>query len=244
MKKILLVLFIFCFSFAGNVNTVGLDGSVVSGGGCTTPQNGDELSEGFLGTGYENSWTESISGGTVNEDATLTGSWPTDACTEGLLTSGTGANNYSYWDRGTAIDPTATNTDITYLFRINSYTLSEGESFYISGFSTDSGSPVGGPYKLVLRVDTGNFQLYIIPADAITISTGTVYKLVISLNTTAASSSYTLTSWNGSGFDAVASNTFTRTDGLMQYLFAGLAAGVAGTEQAEIEWGGIWVNTP
>ena len=93
----------------------------VASGACSTPTTGDELNEGFLDTGYENTWNETLDGETINEDHTLQGSPPTGSCTEGIRIYTTGGQPNTHWTHGTSI-PEATDVDVYFSLFIDSNT--------------------------------------------------------------------------------------------------------------------------
>ena len=248
MKKLLLIAICLLIPAAAwgwfSIRVAGGPVVASSPAGCTTPADGNVLSEGFLETGYETAgWTESGSG-TIDEDHTLVGAWPTDVCSEGLLVSGSASSSSAVFNSGASYDPASTALDFTYFFKINSHTMAEGDSIYIYGWSTDDGSPLGGPFSVQIRIDTSAFQLCLLPTyNCTNISDDVVYRLILHLDTTAANSTYDLDSWNGSTYADVTAGSFTRGSGSGQYLHAGIMA-VGAAEAGEIEIGGVWIDTP
>ena len=116
MKKLILVLILALtpgLSFAGSQEIRSVVGMAKAVASCTTPQTYDELNEGFLGADYENTWTATANGATINPDKTLTvgGGIPTGACTEGLNIVSTAQLPTTVWNRGSAIDVATVNID-------------------------------------------------------------------------------------------------------------------------------------
>lgn len=214
-------------------------------GGCTTPVAGDVFNDGFLGVGYETSgWTETVgTGGTVNEDATLSGSPPAGACTEGLLTSVTtsGSATYTTKDLGQAL-ARGSNIDVKAYFRVNSVTLpAQYDAFTVLNFDNDTIASDTGSAFIRLHNETGS-DLRIFAAGAtnstkVAINTGTWYMLTLRLAATAASSYLQI--------DAGTQYTFTRADTAdCRYLRLGMSQLLDADEAGAIEWGVVWLDTP
>lgn len=219
-----------------------LGGGAEVGSACSTPSDGDELNEGFIGVGYENSWSETIGAtGVVDEDHTLTGSPPAGSCSEGLLTSVTtsGGATYSTWDRGSAITSSSNDVDVKAEFRINSYTLpNQFDQIRVLGWDAD-GTPGQGVGSSRIEWNGSSLAIHCQGASVSTedtISTGTWYTLTIHLDATAASSYCQI--------DSGAQRTFTRNSEDGQYLIAGPSDLLDADEAVAIEWGRVWINTP
>lgn len=130
-------------------------------GVCVTPDNGDELDEGFLGTGYEASgWTETE--GTPNEDVSLSGSWPSSSCSEGFESDKTGATDqYATWDRLSSITGT---TDISIDWELTSHSLSGALKWlYIFAMNDTSTDIENGTFVAQIQFErdgSGNLNVY------------------------------------------------------------------------------------
>lgn len=88
-------------------------GAYTSGGACATPSTGSFFNEGFVAdnySGYENTpWTSSTGAGdTVNPNASLPGSPPAAACTEGLLIDHEESLSWAQIDFATPLSATGT----------------------------------------------------------------------------------------------------------------------------------------
>lgn len=221
-------------------------------GGCTTPAAGDELNEGFLGSGYENSWTETIGAtGVLNEDATLSGTPPDGAqCTEGLLASVSTSGGYTHtrWSRGSAL-PRSAAVDIYGYLRVNSATLpAQYDNIGILNWdnnTTPSDSGASGFLRLSnesgadLRISMGATTT----STKVVLSTGTWYAVKIHLDGTAASSYFRIDA--GTACDADGECTFTRYDTADgQHLFLGVVNGLDADEAVAVEWRRVWIDTP
>jgi len=237
----LIVLSVFLYSFAhAGSHSVGIAYVPAAGGACSTPSTGDELNEGFIGTGYENvGWSETIgANGTVDEDHTLSGTPPAGSCSEGLLTSVTtsGGVTYARYDLGAGKTPTV---DIYIEFRIVSATLPEDYDAYIIiawGELSSIGSRDGsiqlfkkndGNIAIYESVD-GNTQVAVIDSDWHTIQ--------LHIDATA-SNSY-------SKYDSESTIGFIAGGNDVQYIFLGPSSLLDSDEASEIEWGRVWVDTP
>jgi len=216
---------------------------------CTTPQDGDELNEGFLGTGYENVWTETVgTNGTLDEDYTLSGTPPDGSCTEGLkssITAGAG-DTYTQWDNGSLISRSA-DMDIYFELYIDSYTLDTlyDNAAIFSWTNTDDPTDtatmamrlIHGDSGLSIRTDgSSNAQSGVISVD-------TWYTGYIHLDATA-SASYLLINEDTS-CDEVDECSFTRLDVQDgRYLSIGAFEYYDADDAVDIQWGRVWVDTP
>jgi len=217
---------------------------------CTTPANGDELSEGFEG-GYEAAgWTETVgTGGTLTENYTLTGTAPAGSCLVGLYSAAiAGASNMTYatWDAGAPISR-AGSLDITGSIRVNSSTLpANDDALTVLHWSNYSTSDAAGLAMVKLIDDNGTLMIKAQGAGnsaEVAITTGIWYSFVLHLDGTAASSYFQIDA--GTTCDAASECTFARFDSADgQYLHTGPGYQLDTDEAAAIEWGGIWVNTP
>ena len=244
MKRIFLISLLI-LSLAGYAYSNVVIGGGHLGSACTTPDNGDELDEGFLGAGYEDGacgaapcWAETIGGGdTVDEDHTLTGTPPSsgaNSCTEGLLVSTSEDNSHAQWDRGSAIETTTSDVDLSVELYIDSAVVDNYANFKIIDFYDAS-----SPGVLKIYNNNGTYQLYIdatVDSDNVTIAEDTWYTIFIHYDTTAASSYWTL--------DGGAQKSFTRTDNDCRYIRLGGFGTPGSGESIVIEFGYVYANTP
>ena len=224
------------------VTVVMLSGS--SGGSpCTTPSTGDELNEGFLGAGYENTWTESGTGSTIDEDASLSGSPPTPCCSEGLKVELVSGSAHTYWDRGTTISYT-TNTDIVlylYFETLSFDTDYESCAILIWDNDTTHATWSYGTGFVELVKDSSSSTGYYLrghgssTGSGIEVTTGSWYKIQFHLDSTATSSYLQV--------DDGIQDSFTRADVNSQYLSIG-TEGVETGDSLKFYVGYVYVDTP
>lgn len=246
MRRLFLtLLLIVCVAFYAEAGVI--IGNWYSGAACSTPDNGDELDEGFLGAGYENSWSED--NGTPNEDASLTNSPPTNSCSEGLRINVTQTVTSTSWNKGSTHNR-STNLDVVAEFQVDSITMDNYSSSGIILWDTDNNpTDTDDIGKVEFRQGNGGADLYIRAvgssySNAISISLDTWYRLWLHLDGTAASSYIDVDSWNGSGWDNVGQETFTRRDTADgQYLILA-AANLDAGEAVDFYWGYVYVNSP
>lgn len=213
---------------------------------CSTPANGDMLSEGFLGTGYENTWTLTDGTATVDPDFTLLGTPPTGSCTEGMDVNAADGNTPEHVQSPTwtAIDPTTTNSDITFSLYVDSYTLPyDGRGLVILNANNSTGLSADTFRLGIFRV-SGGLAIRVQGNSTINvaISEDTWYTVVVHLDTTAANSSITL---NGGS-----ATTFTRKDNAYSRVHLGAVdvgadiGDLGNSSSISFQVGAIWVNTP
>lgn len=211
------------------------------GATCSTPTDGDTLNEGFLGTGYENTWSETVgANGAIDEDHTLTGTPPTGSCSEGIQftnTSGSGEPTLITYNNGSATSYSTT-TDIYVEFRVNSVSLNNYDSVMFVAATTYDGT--GTRLAALYFVQEG--ANFVLRASASTsssnevISTGTWYTARLHIDATAASSYLQV--------DSGSQRSFTRADNDWQYIKLGFVVAMASTAALDVEVGRIWVDTP
>jgi len=226
----IIILFSLYVSQACGVSLIG------SGIFCTTPNDGDTLNEGFLGTGYEGSWTETIgSGATLDEDHTLTGTPPEGSCTEGLNVETSGsADTYSKPALASALS-----YPIVINFELYVTTLTLASWNFINVFEAGVNGGSSDIHDVELWKDgTGNY--YIVTSGlsasadiAFSLSTWHTVKLYLH---SAASSSYLQ-------LDGGTKYTFTRNSTVPDQFKLGALQTSSG-EVTDIEFGRFWVDTP
>jgi hypothetical protein len=220
-------------------------GGVAAVAGCSTPANGDMLSEGFIGTGYENSWTKTEGTAEIDPDWTLSGTPPTAACTEGFQVDAADGNTRESAESPTftTIDPTTTNSDIYFYLYVDSYTLPyDGKGLVI--LVPNTGANLGTtPGWIGIFRDAGALRLRVRGTANvdIPISIDTWYYVRVHYDTTAASSYINL--------DGGTNTNFTRNDWTYNRVHLGAVdldnnGDMTNSSVIDFEVGGIWVNTP
>lgn len=229
MKKILITLLLF-FLYVSQAWGVIL---IQNTGSCATPFDGSNWNEGFLGAGYEETWSEGetvgASGGVVDEDFTLSGSPPSGSCSEGLNIIATLAGDDSYvrHSYGSAL---SLPVDIEAEFYIDAVTIPTGGNTIalIQGYDASWLAN-----QLQLKNSTGTTFLEVqssTTSASMSVSLDTWHTVKIHLDSTAASSYVQL--------DGGAQNTFTR-NGAPKHFYVG-ASGVSASEEIDIEIGRVW----
>ena len=233
-------------------NSSGIDlaaivsGTVVNNSAyCATPNNGDVLDEGFLGAndGYDNtSWTESGTG-TINQDATLSGSPPSSSCSEGLNIVASETTSSSTWDNGSSI-AAATNIDIICEIYVDSVALDVSGAVNIIHWDNDTSTSNYGPGLVQVYNYAGVYALRGVGASNATIIPITVdtwLTVKMHLDTTDSSSYLQCTS----GCSDSTEHSFIRRDTDGRYFRLGPADALLGSgESLDIEYGYCYVNTP
>jgi len=178
MRKLLIPFICLIFLFCSGMIVVR---NFPSGGGtsCGTFSSGDLLNETFDSTGYDNTWTENISGGTVDEDENTTpgssecgfdGEW-----LEIEIPTGTYSRAHTYTDLSTSHSAIY----VRFIFYLESESLADGDSYYI--FVPRSTDSVGDASNAAIKLakTSGNLELQLwsgyASRDTYTISTGTTY---------------------------------------------------------------------
>lgn len=234
-------------STISNINGTSLSGvssingvSIVSAppAGCSTPDNGDEIDEGFLGAGFENigAWTNV--GSTPDSNFTLSGTPPANSCLEGLNTVATAAEVRIFWNRGSTI-PVSTSTDIVMEFYVDAMTIDSFFNAFILSWAGNNDGSYGYTGNINIINSGGTYQLR---AQGATLSTGiaiaenTWYTVKLHLDTAAASSYIQV--------DGGTQYAFTRTETAGQYLHVGAVSNLSVGESLDLEVGYIYVSTP
>ncbi|MHA1347932.1 MAG: hypothetical protein ACTSO3_16135 [Candidatus Heimdallarchaeaceae archaeon] len=214
-----------------------------SGGACTTPSTGDELNEGFLGAGYENTWTESGTSTILDEDVTLPSSPPTGCCSEGLKIDFVSGNDHTYWNKGSTI-PYTTTTNIIFYVYFDTLGLTddyEGTALVIWDDDTTHALWSHGTAVVEVVKNPASSTGYYIRGKANTISsgieitTGTWYKVMLHLDANAESSYIQI--------DDGTQQSFTREDVNGQYLSLGVSELESG-DSFKCYIGYIYIDTP
>ncbi len=232
MKILTLILILF---LPLNINAFMLiGGGTPVSGTCSTPDSGDELDEGFLGVGYENSWVETIGAGdVVDEDFTLSGSPPSNSCSEGLRVDADESNSYTTHTLGSAI-PRTTNTDIVCDVYITSFTIDNySVANFISWIDVAKIEFYNSNGTSIFRVSAnGN-------SSNLTFALNTWYTITLHLDAVAANSYIQC-----SGCTDETQKTFTRLDTVdgsqLRLGYNNLAIG----EDIDSQFGYCYINTP
>ena len=216
---------------------------LAAGAACSTPDNGDELDEGFLGAGYENSWTETGSG-TDDENATLTGTPPTGSCTEGLNFISSGSKDVTRWDKGSVFDRSG-DLDLTIHLRISSVTISTYSDVNLLHWDNDSDDGTEGLGMIELHQHAAG--VYTLRADGsnesigVSISLATWYIVTLHLDGTAASSYIDVNDVND---DDVGQQSFTRNDAADGRYLHLTTRSIGAGESINVEIGYVFINSP
>lgn len=199
----------------------------------------DTLAESFIGTGYQNSWTEPA--GSPDEDydiSALTSGKPAGTCNEGLDCSYTGAARYSQWDNGSNIDIDTINLDV-YLTIWVASTTSQTSRTGSWGTSATPGTSFCGVLRLTSD-GAGNVTLLMegtVNSAAISITESAWHTVKIHFDTTAANSYIQV--------DGGAQQTFTRPATVdFRYSHIGGTHGISVGENATFVVGKYEIDTP
>jgi len=228
----------------------GATAEMLASASCSAPS-ADELSEGFGGSGYENTWNETLDGGTIDEDFTLEGSPPSDSCTEGLRIYSTDANDpKTVWDRGSSIARGSNDVDMKLTLYIDSNT-SWGDWITQHVASWDSDTNPGGNTStcqlMVQHTTGGTFRCWAegtVDSTTVTLSTDTWYTITIHADSTAADGYIVVEGGGSETCDQVDECGYTRRDGSDgRYMLIGIVS-QAGGATTDYHIGYITVNTP
>jgi len=213
--------------------------------GCTTPNIGSEMNEGFLGAGYELGFNPAwIEGGTEikNEDFTpLSGTPPANSCTEGLNVIATDAFGHTYWTRSSTIAYT-TDVDVVCELYVDSATIDTGNSIVIMRWSGNTNATWNGTGYVEWHENGGGQDGWEMRGRGATtgtytsVSLDTWYTVFLHLDGTAASSYITV--------DGGSEQYFTRSDINSRYLHLGAVEQIEDGEAITIEYGYCYVNIP
>jgi hypothetical protein len=218
-----------------------------AGGACSTPSTGDELNEGFIGSGYENTISETGTG-TIDEDFTLSGSPPTGSCTEGLNVVTNEASNYSQWNRGSAIDSSAVTFKVYLSIYVDAITLDNYAYGNFLAWTSGTDPSSNQTFALRFRNNNGTYQVQVSGENGTRtdIALDTWYEVVYYNDaSTPANSYFQLTGGGSTTCDLTTDCTFTpaqTVDG--QYLSFGATSGVGAGESVDVEIGYVYMDTP
>jgi hypothetical protein len=207
------------------------EGQTAAGGVCTTPDNGDEIDEGF-GSTADNTWTSTTRFGT-----SLPGSPPASCCSTGFYSDTDDTEDVTRWDRGSAIGY-ANDIDIVCEIYVDAVSIDENTSVSIINL----GPNTAGDYSENGRVQINNASgSYYLRGDGdgyssgISLTLDTWLTVTLHLDATAADSYIDV---EGS------SESFSRNDQDGRYLHVGTVSGIGAGETADIYFGYCYVNTP
>ena len=226
------------------MTTIIVGGGVADTPGCTTPTTGDELNEGWLGAGAENTWATQGTI-TVDEDEVLNGTPPSGSCTEGLNIVNSASNGTRYWNKGSAIDTSAGPIRFYFSFYINSITLDSYAygSLYVWDTNTD---PSGGQlFDLRFRNNAGTYQIQFtdVTSTRVNLATSTWYEVVVYINT-GGTSYFQVTGGGSTTCDLTTDCTVTVSDIDGQYLHFGSNGLLGAGEAYDIDIGYAYISTP
>ena len=243
MKKLLTLLISLCFvsivsarptTFVGHAGGYGA-------GVCTTPATGDEFNEGFVGTGYENSWTESE--GTPDEDYTLSGSPPAASCSEGLHIHGVAAVEHTYTDIGDLLDRT-NDTHINLDIYFNTMTLDNFQVCQFLNFNNTTLATADSVGKLRVQNLSGVYKIRASGStlsDGVTVTVGKWYTVDMCLSGVSNESYMDVYDISGNSHYEV---WFTRGDTNDGDKLHFSSSDVGTGEEFEYEIGRVYIDTP
>lgn len=216
-----------------------------------TSATGNELNETWQGAtaisgsgsgSADNAWTGTVSTGSINLDATLTGTPASGYSTGALLSRPTGdtLRNYATWNRGSAIT-TGTAHTVEAQFRINSYDLpNTNDRIHVMqwGDQASAGSS-DEVFSLQLLYNGTGLQLQTYGATTVDggdITLGTWHTVTVTVAAVAANSTVQV--------DSQSAVTFTAGAFSGQYLNLGPGHGMATDESIAVEFSNVTINTP
>ena len=175
---------------------------------CTTPQNCNQLNEGWMAPGPENTWT--INQGTFDQQYTLTGTPPTESCSLGLHLNSPGDGSLAniYHSFAGDIDPTVSNVDVTIDIQVKSLD-SPDASVQVMTLTTAA----GGDYNFMGDLRVGNDTTgdkFILYNSEYYINLNTWYKLFIHYDTVSANSYFTINGGAQQALERTADNAFNK----------------------------------
>ena len=250
MKKItLFFIVLFLIPAMGYSDCTVVVGQPVASGGCTTPDNGDELDEGFPSP-TDLTWTDS--GSTITVGADLPGTGPNgtwNTCDTGARFQADNSSPWKYYTFSSAIART-NDIDITLILYVDDASLDGYGTVNILSLN-NSVTPANNLLGVLsLRFTSGTtYDLWASGDSAsshINIALDTYYKVTIHLDSAHdGTSNLDVDSWNGSAWGAVSDSDFTRYDSADGgYLHVGPYSGVGSGETLDIYVGLVSVDTP
>jgi hypothetical protein len=210
MKKILFIILFFPL-----LPTLAWSGIIVIGqpAGCSTPSLGANMTEGYEGTGYEESWTEISS---PNEDYDITGiSPPSGACSQGFyVTVSGGAEQGARYDHGSTHDVDTTALTIkVHIYLSGGYS---GDGLYLGSWGNSTTVTTNQCAYLWLRDNSGTAEVRAsgsTNSSWIALTDDTWHEITLVLATTPANSTVKVDSGSEQGF--------TRWSNDVRYHFVG-----------------------
>lgn len=250
MKKstllIVLSILVPCLCFAGRM--IMIQGEIVptpaaGGGACATPQGGDELTEGFIGAGYENVWQEG--GGAPDEDFALTGAPVSDnSCSEGLNTISNEADSLVAHDLGGTLDSSETDIDMRFELYVDSATIDTYSTKVVASITAGNSAPNDADlFLFALRNQSPDLKFGVYAntnSGYIDIVVDTWYQVNIHCDTVSTASKMEVDTVPGTSVYQV---WFQHEENDPQYVWLGTNSIGAG-EVVDIEFGYVHVNTP
>lgn len=227
-----------------------------AGGASCSPTTGDELTEGFESlsgsSGYEanvGTWTQT--GSTIDNQATLAGSPPSNSCTKGINFSVVdAAAAKSVWDRGSTL-ARATTTDIVFDLYITSITFDddfENSHIFLWANNATGGSALGkiqlyrtgATYNLRARNSDDSSTATLVP-----VSTETWYTVTIHFESTTSEAYFQVVGGGSTVCDTAGECKYTRTDTAdPRYLIFGVMDGMDAGDSLNMTFGYVRINTP
>ena len=226
-----------------DIVTDGIDGTKGGTDSCVTPSDGNTLNEGFVDTGYENTWNET---GSPDEDYTLSGSPPADSCTEGLQTN---VDEYTYWDNGSSVALDTNDVDITAEIYFDNITISgtnEAGAILLWDDDTNPNDDAEWAGRFRIEEDSGGFRIFAegsVDSSKVNLSLDTWYTLKMHLDGLTPADSY-FTIDEGTACDQPDDCKFTRQDvNPGRYMFLGESSGFeVADDTIDIEYGRVYMD--
>jgi len=245
MRRVAIVLLALLFAIPLQAGLI-IRGS--GGAGCSTPDNGDYLDEGWEGTGAENTWTL-FGSGTFDQDYALPGSPPTGSCSEGLKIDADSIQSSHYWDKGSVHDR-STDLDVVCHIYVSSNTTGTSAPDLTNIISWQLGTTPNSNVvaNISLRWQTGT-TWYLRPIDlstpSVTIDLDTWYTVTMHMDGTAASSYMQVVGGGSTTCDVADECPFTRLDTVDgRYLHLGNNNATGGGINLDMSVGYCYVNSP
>lgn len=222
--------------------------------GCTTPNTGSELDEGFIGAGYEVAGWSEVGDGTVNENYTLDGSPPAGSCTEGLNVIAADSNTYAQWDRGSGIDITggANVIDLTFSVYVKSASMASYSYLQLLVLSPATNPSTTPVLALKLRCNSGSactnsnlqFSFNSETGSRVSMSVNTWYEIKMHIDLSG-TSYFQVVGAGSTTCDTEGECAVTTTDDQDgRYLSVGVVVDTGSGEGADVVFGEIHINIP
>ncbi len=251
MRVLILFFLLVGNAYAWNIQTNDCGVIAVGEGSvsCTTPTTGDELNEGFSSP-TDLTWTDT--GATITIGADLPGTGPSgtyDTCDVGARFQANNSSPWKYHDLGSGIART-NDVVITAIVYFDEVTVAGYSTNRIFSFNNSTTPGANILLELSFRYTSGTTYQIWAEGDGdsayITLALDTYYKVTISLEGDHdGTSNIDIDSWNGSSWDAVNDDDFTRYDANDgRYVHIGPYSGIGSGETLDMYCGLLSIDTP